>query len=311
MLRKSLIVLAMLAVAGQALALTPAKRVALISGGASSYVGPGDLVAGGSFFYSCARGYSRSFVHLGLGRACNLRNTTTNETCDELLTSAGKPGLTIGCSAGSDGRTLAQFCSPGCAVAAAYDQTGHGFNVTQATAGSQPTLTLNCLGSLPCLSGTAAVSLGSFTSITPASGVATFFEIYNRTAGTGLGATIRENAINNRMSANNTSAHVALFGGSSGSFTAAATDAAWHVLQGVLSGASSALIVDATSTSGTATGNTTAAQPSWVVSVATTTTEAAEAGAWDGAALTTAQQTALCKNAQAAYGGGGNFAAAC
>lgn len=304
MLRAALIV--WLALALPAYALTPAQKA--IGGHASSYVGPGDVIPAATIWYSCARAYRRAYATAG-GLACNLRNTSTNETCDERLTPAGAPGTMTNCSAGSNGKTLAAFCA--CAVAKMYDQTGNGHVATQATAANQPTLTVSCLNGLPCISMTTnTMSIKSTANfVTPATGVMSLIFVADRSAGTGA-SLFQETTNNNIRSATALANNWTLTASVSGGFNASATDATWHVGVGIINGASSALVIDGTATTGTATGGTVSAAAGFTGASATTML-AVEGGAWDNQALTTAQRTALCKNAQAAYGGGSNFGATC
>jgi hypothetical protein len=133
-----------------------------------AYSGPGDVVSGATAWYGL-RAYNAAQATAG-ALAVNLRNTTTNETCDFPVVAAGGLGVAKNCTLTSNGSSLSTFCTLGCASPEAYDQSGNGNNVVQATAAQQPTLTLSCFGSLPCLTGASASSTNlvgtGFTSFT-------------------------------------------------------------------------------------------------------------------------------------------------
>lgn len=311
-MRHSWLGVALALLAAPCFALTPPQRAAVLYGKAAVFVGPGDLVSGAAFWASCARGYSLAYVKPGTGKACNLRNTSTNETCDELLTSSGKPGLTANCSISSNNETLTQFCNPGCAVKTMYDQSGNSRNITQATAANQPSLTVSCINGLACTVFTSgSITLASAGNVTPASGVVTLMFVAERTSGTSAANTISENGISsgsNRFDIGGANAWIS-GGGTSGTLSATATDNLWHSGIAVINAGSSAVNIDGVNTTGTNTGNTTAGTIN-AIGAASQSAKEIEFGIWDAVALTTVQRTKLCHNAQAAYGAG-NFGAIC
>ena len=306
----------LIAIAAAIFALTAgvsnAQMMGIAGGGltasASSYTGPGDIVVH-TAFYSCARAYSNAYA-VALGNLCKLRATTGGETCVMPSTPAGAPGVMTGCSGSSNGESLATFCASGCTVAEAYDQTGNGWHLLQATAGDQPALTISLLNSLPGWSLTStSVGMNAGSNITPAGGSLTMDGVFNRSSGTANPVFIHENASNNRIGGDNTvSNKMQLIG--TGNITVTANDATWHSAIGVATGSStSGLEIDGSNTTGTVTVITTAGAPG-VAGAASATAEEMEAGFIDGTALNSTQITNLCRNEQAAYGSG-NFGAVC
>ena len=76
--------------------------------GASSYVGPGDVVSGAAAWYGL-RGYNAAYS-TGSNPAVNIRRASDGHTCDLLVTSAGAIGNTANCSTGGDnGQSAASF----------------------------------------------------------------------------------------------------------------------------------------------------------------------------------------------------------
>jgi hypothetical protein len=291
-----------------------AQMTGVLGGGlsatAGSYTGPGDVVSGWSAWYSCARAYNAAYA-TSTGNLCNLRNTSTNETCDEPTTTAGAPGVMKNCTSTSNGLSLSTFCTLGCAVTEMYDQTGGTHHMLQATAGDQPTLTVSCLDTLPCTVWTSAsITLAASANFTPVTGAVSFIAVADRISGTGGVRQADENGTNNRMHSNTSASSILLTGGGGSSITATASDNAWHAIPGVVAGAGSVINIDGVETTGTASGNTTAGAPS-LAGAASTTMDLTETGFIDNVSLTGTQRTNLCRNMQAAYGGGGNFGATC
>lgn len=305
MLKRLLIALAVWLIAGPA----PAQMAGVLGGPftvSASYTGPGDIVPFTAWYG--LRAYSAAIVTTGTQKLVNLRNTSTNETCDVIVSASGGLGVTANCSITSNGLSVGTFCTAGCAVAELYDQvsTKH---LLQATAGSQPTLLANCVGSFYCLQAAGATSMTAGSNITPASGTVSMEMVANRYTGTsnwsfgenGTGTT------SNRLIGTNTTANsMTLGGGSSGSFTFTASDATNHAVNAVIAGASAVANVDGVETTGTATGNTTAGSPH----ISAGSVQTPEMGLADNVTLSGTQRTNLCRNQQAYYGAG-NFGATC
>lgn len=181
------------------------------------------------------------------------------------------------------------------------DQTGNGHDQVQATGADQPQLLSNCNGALPCLQVTAAAQVMSTSaSITPASGVVTLSVVMNRAVGTGGNtATISENGTggNRAFPHPGVANQVELVGGSSGGLTAVTmSDATWHAFNGLIAGASSVANVDGTETTGTTTGNTSAAASKFITGVASTTIQVEEGIIYDALTSTTTQRNNVCHN---------------
>lgn len=145
-------------------------------------------------------------------------------------------------------------------VTEAYDQTGNGSNATQATAGSQLQLLPTCISAKPCMNGVSSATQylqGTIASITQPYSYSAVTERTGNTSSFG-------GIISNRSSAgtstyfNNSTNSVSGFGGAS--VTATASDLSLHAIQFIVNGASSAINVDGTNTTGnfgTQTGSTT------------------------------------------------------
>lgn len=126
--------------------------------GGGAYQGPGDIVSGALFWYGL-RAYNASIAAAATQKAVNVRNTGTNETCDILVaTSGGLASTVANCSGASSGTSVSTFCTGGCTATKMYDQSGAlscggtACDTSQASAGAQPTFTLSCINSKPCLS---------------------------------------------------------------------------------------------------------------------------------------------------------------
>ena len=132
-----------------------------------SYSGPGDVVSGAIAFYSCYRAYNNAYA-TGSNKSCNLVRASDSHACDILIATNGFWGNTTACGTGGDnGQTAASFCNATtCSVAEAYDQTGTGNHVVQATAATQPTITFSCFNSNPCMVSSGSQHLASAGAVT-------------------------------------------------------------------------------------------------------------------------------------------------
>lgn len=141
-----------------------------------------------------------------------------------------------------------------------YDQSGNARDASQATAARQQRLSLSCVNSKPCFGPT-----GSQVFVGPSTTVAqpvTMTAVVNRTpTSTAYQVALGNNSANGYIGFLN-AASTARLAANTGEITAAATDAAWHALLGVINGASPAsiLAIDGSETTGTlGTGNLTGA----------------------------------------------------
>lgn len=116
-------------------------------GGAGvTFVGVGDIVSGWQWYYSCTWAYNAAYIS-GTKKLCNIRRSSDSHTCDIQAGSDGsaETGVTAGCSTGGDnGSSVSSFCNAtSCFAVTAYNQSGSTIgNITQATSGNQPQLSL-------------------------------------------------------------------------------------------------------------------------------------------------------------------------
>ena len=219
---------------------------------APSYTGVGDIQAFTAYYG--LRAYSAAIVTAGTQALVNVRQNSNSHTCDIIVSGTGGLGLTANCSTGGDnGQSASSFCGTTCFVTEAYDQTGNGHNLTQATTADQPTLVFNCnrLRALHGLKQQRHYGLPSAGNFTPATGVVSFEGVALRSAATGSQVTliVREEW-HSRLKGSNpvatTSGQVELFVNAS-SISAAASNAAFHSMSAaVVNGASSIINVDGT-----------------------------------------------------------------
>jgi hypothetical protein len=132
------------------------------SGGGGSYVGPGDIVSGAVAYYGL-RCYNAAYA----GNVVDVGNaaTGTSTVGTRLKCSAGGiisevvSGSACTFVTGNACSTLATTCASTCYAVNLYNQsggTGHTLSLFFAT--SRPAYTTSCIGSLPCMTFTAASS---------------------------------------------------------------------------------------------------------------------------------------------------------
>jgi hypothetical protein len=214
------------------------------------------------------------------------------------LTVAGN-GATSPCGTISVAETLT--LTYGLYIAEAYDQSGSGLNLSQATAGTQPELLPSCINSLPCLlfSGSQGVSGATLTAsaqpwtfVAAASNVTAAGDVIS-TSGT----------FENRLEFTATSA-VGTYAGS-GPVTAATVANSFDTMIGVANGSSGSISVDAAITSGNAGSNTLTSRGTTLNlgtgSTATLNGKILEGGVY-GSGLSSGQQTSYCHNDRLYYG---------
>lgn len=185
-------------------------------------------------------------------------------------------------------------------VTEAYDQTGNGFHVLQATTADQLQLFPNCGNSLPCMSIVAgSASMVTSGNLTPATGVQSYSVVSGGRSNGSQGVRILgEAAAQNRFSTVASANQWQLLGGSSGTITVTASDTGVHAGNAVINGASSVVNIDGTETTGATVGSTTA-EPLGVMVGPTGTSIIMyfmEGGLWDNVAFTSTQRTNLCHN---------------
>lgn len=254
--------------------------------------------------------------------------TTTGDPCtatagDQItgtgITSYTKISTVTTCAAGSGSYVISQSFTISVAetitdliptfVPEIYDQTGNGWNVVQATAGDQPPLQAGNIGSFWGIAWPAnsAVILIAGSNITPATGVASFGVVVNRSA-SGGGGFVRENGSgsNNRLTGNSGANQWAT--GGSTNIIATATDAVWHVGVSAVNTTGTFLQIDGVNTTGSAAGTTTAGAPEVGAGVAAF--QWTESYFVDNVATSQSEATLECENEQA-YFGASNFGATC
>lgn len=298
------------------LAVSPAEAQPTLTGAggsvvvaAASYTGPGDIVSGAKVFLSCARAYTSAYASGG-GKLCNIRRASDNETCDfTAQTSGGSKGLignSSSCSGADNGVSLTSFCNATtCFVTKAYDQSGAlacssaACDVAQATTANQPTVTVSCQNSLPCINDSGASVLLVSSGTVSFSNPSTFSVVAQRSSGTG-GAGIFDMGIasqNNLTAANGLGNNFNAFAGSNASF--AATDGAWHSAQVVWNAASTTWSVDGSAPS---TINPGSSGQSGTIQIAWNGNNGKllEAADWNSA-VSSGNQSSLCHNENVAY----------
>lgn len=123
---------------------------------APAYTGPGDVVSGATLFWGL-RGYTAAYS-TGSNPAAKVCNATTFTTCSTInILSNGK--FDTATASGS------AACATTCVVSELFDQTGNGNNATCASAAVCPTLTFNCITTLPCMTFAGGQDI-AFTGIT-------------------------------------------------------------------------------------------------------------------------------------------------
>jgi hypothetical protein len=108
---------------------------------APAYTGPGDIVSGASMWWGL-RAYS-SATH-GT-KAVNLRN---GGVCADVNSDASTGAVP---NAPTINGAACDNAGHPCTVKTLYDQSGNGNDITQATTSQQPSFSISCLGSLPCM----------------------------------------------------------------------------------------------------------------------------------------------------------------
>lgn len=208
-----------------------------------SYTGPGDIVASAGFWFGL-RGYTAAFS----GAVANICDQATGLVCADATWASGVLTLPLigGIACANTGNI--------CVVKILYDQTGNGRHVTGiGTVTQWPTLTLSCLGALPCMTFTLANSQCLASSATFGSTLPWSAEIVGSRTGNTTSSqriiTINTGAnaryVNFTTSANTISLAGAITLGS-------VADSSFHAIQGVAAAAGAGSInADGASQSGT------------------------------------------------------------
>jgi hypothetical protein len=268
------------------------------------FVGAGDTVAGAAAYWGL-RAYTTATRGNKLLNVCNSTGGV-DVGCADLFSDA-----TTGILASA---TVSGITCPGanCTVKIAYELTGNTgcigglpCNVSQNTVATRPTLSSSCVGSNPCIvchGTTSALASGSVNSSTAQP--YTLSSVAKRTGSfTALQSAIAagSNAVLGFGGSANTSL---LFGGSS--FTAAATDSAFHAMQGVVNNTSSVLTTDGVDQTGTAGTNATGTASFFLCDDGfggsdAMTGQLLEAGLWSSG-FTSGQRTSMNSNQHSTWG---------
>lgn len=285
-----------------------------VTAGGASYTGPGDVVSGATAWYGL-RAYTAAIAAAATQKLINIRNIATSETCDVIVATNGGFGNVANCSGSSSGDTVAVFCaesSSSCAVTEAYDQTGNGINATQATAADQPALTLSCVGSLPCMTGTGSahgwLSSSAMTSITQPDTISVVAK-FTATNQTYVFTTNNGNQFLSHFTSAN---KYYCYAGATG-LTPTVPDNVLNAVNWTVNNTSSVCNVNGTENSGT---SGSAVTGTFITLMASSNAGAAsmvgsfyDGGIW-ASSFTSTQRTNVCENQQA-YWGAGNFGATC
>jgi len=186
-----------------------------------------------------------------------------------------------------------------CFIRTWYDQSGLVRHLNQTTAANQPALIFNCQGTLPCARLIAPQAITG-ASVTPATGLVSISVVANRRTGTANCLFIEQNGFANRITGQNTVANSWILAGSTAASVVLA-DTAWHAVQGVINGASSAINADGVDATVSVTGTVTAGQPT-ISAVGASTCDVAEAAVWDNYGLTLAERAVLSSNQRGFWG---------
>lgn len=216
---------------------------------AATYQGPGDVFASASSWYSCSRSYSASYASSGTNGACDVVDTSTGLiTCTYHI-------KTNGFVDPSECNGVGQSCQTACSVIKAYDQTGNGYHMLQSTAtlAQLPHLTFSSTptGTLPTIDcGTGAVFFMQATTSPVLSQPFTMSGVANRNSGTAESGFLGQNG--NASLGFGSGANLAEVFGGAPALTKAATDSAWHSINGLFNGGgtSSAINVDGSDSTG-------------------------------------------------------------
>ncbi len=213
---------------------------------ATAYSGPLDIVAADSGT-ACFSLRACSLALSG-GASINVVRASDSHACD-ILTNGGSLGNTANCGTGGDnGQSLSSFLtSTTGAVAKIYDQTAGNHcsgtcDESQSTGSARPAITLNCQNGKPCLTCTRS-SAQYLTGANMSAGVT--LSVVAQSVSTSAGVPF--SAVHTYFFANDPSSANWSF---NSAINRSAANSAYHAAIAVLAGGSSALYIDAISTTG-------------------------------------------------------------
>ena len=274
----------------------------ITAGGGAPYVGPGDVVSGAMVWYGL-RGYNAAFS----GNVATLCDSATGSTSCANATWSGST-LTLP-------NILAAPCNNStniCVITKMFDQTGHGFDVTQATLANMPILVTSCLGSLPCIGSNGSTWLTNATGPTGVTNTGSYSWVAQQTSSSNA-AVITNVCGGSECWLAFLSGPVIEINLNSSTTDQAAVLNTWYAAQGVGTGVVAVVSANGTATSGVVTTSTILGAQAFAGfnPGGGFTGQVTEGGAWDlafTAASGGAGQTKnMCLN-QVAYWGAGNSA---
>jgi hypothetical protein len=276
------------------------------AGAGPVYVGPGDVISGGLAWFGM-RAYSNAIAVAGTQQLAGLVRASDSNTCDIIVATSGGVGLTANCSTGGDnGSTLAAWCNATtCSVTTWYDQTGHSNNVVQATGADQPTITVSCSNSQPCLTFSAVQLMKTSVDTTSGTAQPLLLSIEaERTGNFTTGGNAYRGTGNNIILGGNSSTNSWFaYAGSTVATVSGITDSVFHAINVVYNGASTVFNHDGTEAtlSPGSTGMIFQIQvgdgANWIGNIA-------EVGYWAGAKTMT-ERNNLCHNQRLYWGSTG------
>lgn len=239
----------------------------------------------------------------------NLRRSSDSEKCDFGTTASGGIGLSKNCTGSDNGETPTTFANGGTLfVAIWYDQSGNNYYLAQTTTGDQPTFTLSCIGSLPCVTfgGTGFYMLSS-TIATDAQPVTSALVAERNSHFTTYGEPFgNNNGSNISITYNDAANGIVLYSGTLSSAVTVA-DSTLHSMSFVWNGSSSIANIDGTETTGLSVG--TGGTSTYAIMGASASQGfygfSAEGIIW-ASGLSSTNRTNYCHNARLYFGTGGS-----
>lgn len=277
----------------------------------STYVGVGDVVSGFTTYYAL-RAYTAAIAAAGTQRLVQVVGATSAVTCDVLVATNGGLGLTTNCTGGGgdNGQTAQTFCtvtSTSCTVEIVYDQGSLGANMVNSVVAVEPTLVFNCLGTLPCLTFLASATQVLRSTWTAQAQPLNYTSVANRTGAFTTLSTVFGSGNSVQLGFNSAVSSIFIFAGTLVSETGH-PDSAWHNVQETFTGASSAINIDGTDTTGISVGTNGLSAGSSASNIGASgaasnffTGSWAESG-WAAGTWTSAQRGALCHNQYTYWG---------
>ncbi|MGJ4888945.1 hypothetical protein ACQR1Y_12165 [Bradyrhizobium sp. HKCCYLRH3099] len=225
-------------------------------GGGGSYTGPGDTFSTSAVgYYSCAQAWNGAYAS-SAGSLCDLVDSAAPTTviCTLKSTTSGSADLAgTYCTGGLTPSAKCAAATGGvCNISKVYNQVSPGtYDLVQATAANQPPLTFSSTptGTLPainCGNGSTVSYVASAANM-PVSQPFTLAMVINRTTGSTAGGALGPSSAGLFGSTASANTIGSTWGAT---LTATMSDAAWHFTSNLVNGASSAINVDGTETTG-------------------------------------------------------------